>query len=371
LSCLSCSTAPPDNAGAATVTGRLLHHDGTPAADAPVVVEKEPKSGDLFGIFVSLGLACLSSPPAFAGCRSSHGRTAADGAFSVRLKTHSTQAVYDLVGGGSSGAAAVQARLKIPGDNQPTPDLELWEPAWSVTGPVPAARANWTPVAGLRASNVDYQLRFDANPARQDLTGPVWSFPASDRGVMFDGRVLEDIPVTATVTATLPNHQAPAPLLSLNWTAASLTPPLHPGPPPSRGKPCSGRSASGPAVPLTPCRLTDGDFGQPNFAQLAPPCPTTTSASAASACSQPQVRDLTVDLGSVRQVSLVVVRGCPFGCTIDVSGGPNAWVPVGQVDRASTSDNGLIKLPLALPARYVRVSSEPGGAGFVRELSAW
>lgn len=76
---------------------------------------------------------------------------------------------------------------------------------------------------------------------------------------------------------------------------------------------------------------------------------------------------MTVDLGSVRPVSLVVARGCL--CRLDTSEDGTEWRPFADLRAVDTST----RAPRATSARFVRATprSEGGDLSSLRELSVW
>ncbi|HUB07023.1 MAG TPA: hypothetical protein VMB50_08480, partial [Myxococcales bacterium] len=132
------------------------------------------------------------------------------------------------------------------------------------------------------------------------------------------------------------------------------------GPAPSRGAACFEEGQSGP-VALTPCTLTDGDFGTPVALQSC-------SGSACGASAPTLNNWAYVDLGASRPISLVVVRGTAAGVVVETSADATAWAALTQ-----TAQSRVFSLTASGSARYVRVrsASATGDVTGLAEISVW
>ena len=110
---------------------------------------------------------------------------------------------------------------------------------------------------------------------------------------------------------------------------------------------------------LTPCTLTDGDFGTA----------VTLQSCATSSCSAQTLNNWAyVDLGAARSISLVVVRGSVTGAVVESSLDANAWSAV-----SATPQSGVFEATGSGMARYVRVRADSATetiAGLT-EISVW
>jgi hypothetical protein len=123
------------------------------------------------------------------------------------------------------------------------------------------------------------------------------------------------------------------------------------GPPLSRGRPCT---AGAPAVPVTPCPFTDGNFVN----RLPRPATPITTTSAPGAVTP---ETATIDLGRPADVSLIVVRGC--ACQVERSTDGQTWTAVGRA-----SGYTVIAPSRVGPARFLRLT---GPLSDLHEVSVW
>src|SRR4051812_27051777 len=95
-----CESSQVDGSATATVSGRILRADGSPAAGVPVGLEREPTVGEVVtGLVIvplTLFTACLADPPP-ALCRGRSVKrttTAADGTYAIQLKGDDTRTFF-------------------------------------------------------------------------------------------------------------------------------------------------------------------------------------------------------------------------------------------------------------------------------------
>ena len=230
--------------------------------------------------------------------------------------------------------ASVTADFKIQRENLALPDLRRWQPAVTVA----AGHIGWDPPAPG-----SYQVVVEDGAGQL-----VWTFDSTRPSVSFDPRVLEDTAGKLTVSAVT-SAGAEGTTVTVRRQSARVDYRSAAGPPLSRGRPCA---AGAPAVPLTPCVLTDG-----NFANELPRPATTTTTSAGGAVPE----TATIDLGRSAEVSLIVVRGC--ACQVERSTDGQTWTAVGRstgYTAVSPSRTG--------PARFVRLT---GPLSDLHEVSVW
>jgi hypothetical protein len=116
------------------------------------------------------------------------------------------------------------------------------------------------------------------------------------------------------------------------------------GAPPSRSAPCAAVSASGTDAFKAPCALTSGDFGGTYTAGT-------------------NSTGVVIDLGQIRSLALVVVRGCSGQCPVAIGSDLSA------LQEVSTAAGEYWALAPARSARYVRVMGS--NVSLLRQISAW
>ncbi|HJV09351.1 MAG TPA: hypothetical protein VJ653_06705, partial [Acidimicrobiales bacterium] len=255
----ACETSKVDPSASVVVSGRVLAADGSPAAGAPVALEREPSVGEVLAGVVVIPLTfftvCLAQAVRICRGRSiDRTKTGPDGTYSFNLTgsdartTFGNAADFTVVTG--VAGASVTADFKIQTEVLQLPDL----PAWQPTVTVAAGRVAWTPqVPGEK------QVVFEDGGGQR-----VWTFDTSGAEVTFDPRILEDTAGQAAVVART-SAGAEGTSVSIRRQSPGVAYRSAAGPPVSRGRPCQ----------LTPCPLTDGDFTN---RLPAPPASTSTTA---------------------------------------------------------------------------------------------
>ena len=191
------------------------------------------------------------------------------------------------------------------------PELRFWEPEVKAG----RGRVEWEGLPDSGYGEGDgYQVLFEDGEGRQ-----VWQFRSGGTQLAYDPRILEDTRGGQTVVAQR-KDVAPGTTLELAYRSSQV-PFRGQGPPPSRGLPCSYAEEGSPPVTLYPCPLTDGDLF--SAARLPDPRPGP-SVQPGGTVAVPRTRSVTVDLGSVRNVSLVVLRGC--SCKLEASPDGRSWI---------------------------------------------
>lgn len=357
-----------DPSAAVHVNGRVLAADGTPAAGARVLMFKESDIGEVavgltFAIG-SLGVVCLTpvAPSVCAGARKV--TTGSDGGYSFDLHGSDTQgsianaSTFDITAlvpaAGGSGNVVSTVRFEIQRAELTVPDLRVWAASPGVSTSASELSVHWPglPRDGYGASPA-YTVRW-LDAATQQA---VWAVSNADSGVRADARVLEDRSGSVEVDA---DTTTPGPDTDFRFTYSSQ-PVAFRGPagaPPSRGDPCFAYGGDGRPVAVTPCHLTDGDLF--TFAGL--------QTGSCSGCTASTHSAAYIDLGRVRPVSLVIVRGGASFLLVEGSNDGQSWVAIGN------GTGGLVAVsPQAgTQARYVRVRSSTGlDLSALTEVSVW
>jgi len=358
-----CQSSHLDASAKVTLNGSLADADGRPAGGQHLVLIKEADVGELLAggaaIVASLGTVCLTSA-APAICRGAHTTTTApDGSFRIGgLSGSDTQgtlaqaSTFDLTAtlaraAGEAGGASVTDSFDFQTADLALPQMRVWHPQLTLTTSAGGVRLAWSALPGSGyGPNPDYTVRFTAPGGAQ-----VWSAPGRPPAADVDPRVLEDsrgnVLVEARTAGVAPG--TPVTTFERSQQLAYIGPA---GPPPSRGRPCFAQTAAGDTTPVTPCALTDGNL-TPGRGPRLPGGAVHTAAYVA--------------LGGVRPVSLVVVRGCAAGCTVETSGDAQSWTPLGD---ASGPVFAIGRSP-SLRAAFVRVRSTTNVDLGLDQISVW
>jgi hypothetical protein len=335
VGCAAGSTSGPVTSATPKVVGTLLGPDGAPAVGVTVGVSDEAGGpGSVTGILsigLSGGLVCLSGA-ARSICQPSsttvRATTDSRGRFGLALRPSSVERVLGVEaapGPGQSRGAEIAAVFTVGRSDVHFPPLRFWDPTPFGAG---------DPVG----------LHFDVAPTYAlswlDRGGEaVW---AANSPRTLDARILEDVDGTflaeATGSLTIKGRHV--------RVTFSNAPSPYRGPdgaPISRGQACAFDREE---VAAQPCPLTNGVLHAQSPCRSNGRCP-----SAA----------VVVDLGTVRSIGLVVVRGCG-GCGIATSTDERDWSTLGTV----AGPNAAFRA--AIEARYVRAQ---GAVGTLSQISAW
>lgn len=372
LPAAACAPSRLDPTAKVNVTGKAERGDGSSLAGSPAVMVKEPDLAEVLGgvliIAGTAGLACLSDTPPAICSRARKVSTDAGGGFAYQLTGQETQggvgeaSYFDLtvkgprVGKALDGPAHTE-RFVIQTEKLEVPVLRLWEPAV-------------TPMMG--ASTV--AVTFDAPPSGTKRTGIrfdvgnalVWEQDYQS-GVAIDARLLED--AQGGVAATAYSDEAgPGSVFEHQLRSAKMPYQGVAGAPPSRGARCLAVGASGVAIDLKPCPLTDGDFVK---AYQPPPDSGCKPDAAGHGCEGAKADvSVVVDLGAPRSASLVVVRGMWTNELLETSADGVTWAPA----VASHAGTAQANLPAGSLVRYARVRAQTAGdhiLGGLAEISVW
>jgi len=365
----SCTVSRVDPKANIEIDGTVQREGGRPVAGARVVLLREGDVGDVLLTITTLGTACLSPRDAPAICHNGRMRTTGStGGFRYTLKGSETQstfgfsAVLNLTTGldakpdeVSGSSTTYRFHVQTTALNLP---LRLWEPGLSARTGSFGARVSFPALPGaliprpLRAAP-HYSIDFARGSEN------VWTFTDVRPTTTFDPRLLEDSQGTVRVSAAAHDIHASAQLgddiaYILNGGSHGYESPV--GPPTSRGKTCSVFDSKGKSYPLSPCGLSDGEFGQ----KINPP----NVCSGKTSCTQPSFAGVVEDIGTVIPADLIVLRGCNISCRVETSADGRSWRAAGVAEDAEAA------LPLATrQTRYVRVLTS--FVGELTELSVW
>ncbi|HLT29980.1 MAG TPA: hypothetical protein VK013_08050 [Myxococcaceae bacterium] len=356
---------PEDNV---TVTGRATRQDGSALAGHSAVLVKEPDLGEVLtgftSIIGSIGLACLSED-APELCRSAR-RSTTDGSGNFRFEllgkdtqgsvgqaSHFNLAVRAPARSGAVAGASRTERFIIQSTELSTPELRLWEPQLTVSNDETEASVTF---GALPEGASEARVAFHVPGAL------LWS-EAYTSGATIDARLLEDAVGTVSIRTTTTGQRD-----EVSFEAQHVSELIaftgRAGAPPSRDASCIAVGDSGQPVVVESCAVTDGDFVTRFEAPADPGCqPDAEGAGCESARAD---RSLTVDLGSERAASLVVLRGLVGEVIAEHSVDGETW-------SAITLDGMVGELPAATSARYVRLRSKTDDAPVLSlaELSVW
>lgn len=357
------------------IAGRVVRQDGAPVANTRVVLTGELTPGEAIGGLVILSLsvllACLvDPPPAICTNRTRLAAAGPGGDFRYSLTGADAQSTFGFarsftlsaqLGPSRSGdevaGPASSESFKVQTGMLNLPDLRLWEPpglALALTaGGRDGSQVRWDSIADRYGGGTGYQVGF-----LNETGGLVWSIATNDNQARFDARVLEDARGSYGVTARR-TSRAEGTAVTFTYRSSLLRFAGRAGAPPSRGRGCQLTAGDGAPMRLTPCPLTDGEFARPlseSPAVAGSAVPTSTSTPGSS------LRTATIDLGSPRDVALVVVRGAGSS-TLEGSVDGRVWSTIG-----TALGDTAVSPPQPVRARYIRLS---GSVAELREVSVW
>jgi hypothetical protein len=364
-SCVSCRFSKVNPQATVMITGQALDASGRPLAGAPVHLFREADIGQLLlGSVVAigtLGLIC-TQPGSPAPCHSAHSATTdADGNYRFEIKGSDTQGLIGnvnsldvVVAAPGSGVTAPSTVLRFIADTTSVrlPPARLWNAAARVNQTPAQIRLGWNALSGGYGRSVSYSAELlDAH--QQSL----WAQSASNSSTVIDARLLEDqagAMAAASAHATV-SGGTNAGTVHASYLSARLPVRATAGAPPSRGRPCSAVTGTTtlPTTPQRVCPVTNGDLRSP--ARLV-------------GAQGQVVTGVVVDLGAVRPVHLVVVRGVAGQFVIELSSDGVRFQPV---DTALGSAVAFAP-PGAPTARYIRVRAPSGlDESLMVQVSVW
>ncbi len=364
-SCAACRFSKVNPQATVVITGRALDSAGHPFAAANVRLFREADLGQvLLGSVLAvgtLGLVC-ALPGAPAPCNSAHvATTDANGGYRFELKGSDTQGLIGevnnldvVIGAPGSGPTAPSTVLRFIAETTSVslPPARIWSAGARVEQTAAQIRLGWDALPSTDGGSVRYSAQlYDAH--QQTL----WTQAAGASSTAIDARVLEDYSGASTAVtayATVPGS-ANAGTVHASYLSARL--PVHPtaGAPPSRHRPCAAVTGSTtlPTTPQRVCPVTNGNLVAP--ARLV-------------GAKAQIVSGVVVDLGTVRPVHLIVVRGMAGQFVIEVSSDGRQFRPLG-----TQLGSAVAFAPPGSPAaRYVRVRAPSGlDESLMSQISIW
>lgn len=331
---VSCTTPPttecwdsvdnprPEKGSTVTITGRVERADGA-VATGQVLLEKPPSASELAAAAFTAGLSCLQ-PSATIDCSDYTRLALSEGAFSTTVPEADTRGTFGdrpfflyagAQGAGSLAGASVAVQAYFRQQPVALPLLRLWEPTFTTS-----ASGMELTVAGSEPAALGCMTRSSHELQFRSARGLLWS----QAGGPVDLRVLEDDAVALSGLAHFKSEFTRA-VSSVWFRSGEVTVQGTAGRPPSRGASC----ALGTQPQSSSCALTDGAL-------------TTTVVNDGAA---------TIDLGAVRTLALIVVRGALTSATLEGSTDGASWTPL-----ASGLSGAFVAAPSTASARFVRLS---------------
>lgn len=362
---IACGTSNVANDADVVVQGTLLYPDGSPAVAVTVGLLKEPGVVDalveLAATVSTVGLICLTQSVSI--CKGARKvTTGADGKYSFTMRGNDSKTMLGNPSGFLVSAAmpdngpSVQTRFEITQAMVEVPATTFWQPAsLEVAADRTNIRYSWTEIANVKKPAYATVISSGETEVWQQESGP---------SGQLDARVAEDVRgqfravATATVEGSGTKFTTAHHSQRKDLQAAA-------GPALSRGETCAVAGQSGP-VAVSPCVLTDGNFGGQFPTQHCAPASPTPSPSSAPCPANTWV---SVDLGASRQLSAVLLHGLHAGSEVIVesSSDGSQWTQRGKVKATS-----YVRLAFApAQARHVRVRAADGTIYALRELSVW
>ncbi len=360
-------TAPGQGDGAPAigqlvVTGRLLAADGTPLAARPMLLSRELLLRDVIadGLlaagsgFITL-LSCFDPEGSVINaCRPGTftATTDASGGFALRLSADERLSALGgerdfAVDAAVPGGGGVRAVFPVDSALVDVPDLSVWDAAAAVSADSAAQRVTWAALPAPVASQIEYAVTFTDAGRGLRLTRTSSGVEAA-----VDARLLEDS--TGVLELAAQGTSTPAPAVALSWAAAPFAYAGSAGAPPSRGAGCTVSVETLSDAGAAGCWLTDGTFDD-SFPGERPRQCVAEADSALRRCATAAVTRTVVDLETVQDVGLVVLRGGCNGCRVEVSEDGVAWRQV-DADVDGSGGERLLRPAPGTRARLVRLS---------------
>jgi hypothetical protein len=350
--------SPIEDDAEVRISTTVVGTDGRPAEGAEVVLGAGATLSDLlaFSCGPLLGL-CLPDGDERSEAVDEQGRAVFDlrGSDTKTLlggkRTLSMSVAQPRRAEGSLGRGAAVALFEVESEQVALGSLVLWDTRLEVDGEGRSRSVVMGPLPP-RATTASLVV--------EDAQGNLLvTVDGVKDGSPFDGRLLEDVPGRAAVQVDGSLEGAEAVL----WRSSVW--PVQGGlAPPSRGAACVRRDRSGAATVTRACGLTDGDL-LTQGPRAKEDCGGLTG-TALTTCRDVSSRT-EVDLGSVRSVELVVLRGSAFAVPVEVSSDGRTWRPFGRRPPAAAPPAGVQVLRGAQQVRYLRWA----GGEDLTEVSAW
>lgn len=351
------------------IRGQVVHQDGSPVGGADTVLVKEIGVDEFLSgattVMTTWGFACVAHADVDPCGEYAHRATTdGGGAFRFALRgadvqsgfgTASTMTATAAAPGddGERAGAATSLSFLVQREALELPILHLWEPDIAIEQADGQLTVDWPTLPEGYPADASYEAVFVDARGR-----PVWAL--SDAGSTIDVRVLEDVRGGVAVQATT---ETSVDDLDADIAFRSGQHPVEgPGAPPSRGASCSATDGDRVQV-VAPCPLTDGDLATLADVDIDD-CP-----EGRTPCPAPADSSVVIDLGSERDLSLLVLRGDEDDVVVDVSGDGRTWAQLLSVEMTGTSV--AVGLPPGTTARAVRLRGDSGDIGQFAEISLW
>lgn len=350
--------SPVDDDAVITVSSRVVDSAGRGVDGAEVRLGSVGALSDLLG-FVCLPVTFCSRDGA-----SKELRSGADGAVEVTATGSETKT---LLGGkrlltlgaaspalpvGALGRGGVEAAFEVESEQVRLGALPLWEPTVTVGGSGVGRRVGFGSLPGGGAG---------ADLVVTDAGGSVVArIGGVKEGSALDGRLLEDLAVRAAVVVAGDLEGAQG----VQWRSPTwpVTGQLRP---PSRGAACVRVDRDARATVTRDCGLTDGDL-RTQGPRAADDC-ARLAAEPLALCRE-RVATTTLDLGAVRAVELVVLRGSTRRVGLEVSADGRSWRGFGPQAQLTDPDPGGFQVVRGKDrVRYLRWAD----AEDLVEVTAW
>lgn len=365
--CGTPSEVDPDST--VEIRGQVVHQDGSPVGGADAVLVKEIGVDEFLSgattVVTTWGFACVAEADVDPCGEYAHRATTdGDGAFRFELRGADVQSGFRTAStmtataaapadDGERAGAATSSSFLVQREALELPTLHLWEPDIAIEQAEGQLTVDWPTLPEGYPADASYEAVFVDAQGR-----PVWGL--SDAGSRIDARVLEDVRGGVAVQATA---ETSVDDLDADIAFRSGQHPVEgPGAPPSRGASCSATAGERTQV-VAPCPLTDGDLATLADVDIDD-CP-----EGQSPCPTPADSAVVIDLGSERDLGLLVLRGDEDDVVVDVSADGRTWVQLLSIEMAGT--RVAVGLPPGTTARAVRLRGESGDIGQFAEVSLW
>lgn len=403
LAACTVSPAPPELAEeevteaevAADIRGSAKRRGGKPLRDARVQVINT--TADAFRVADdrggSVAMVCLQGNDLDGSCEEFGAAGTLDEKGRFRVALTEDQLDKGLLDSSPTAQAAVAAPGKAKGllgavtsfafdVDQPRiklPRVELWDPE------VPVRRRNGLIAVDppllpkrLGRSRLSPEVVFGGRDGHvvwishpDDLLSHFWSdtrnAPLFESGEAppIDPRVLEDAAAWVAAQMFIDVQDSPF-KAELHYRSAQQRV-KGPGPPPSRGAACAVVTPKLRPIPSDPCPMTDGDF----LSGLNPTSEAEQGQCRRKKCDRDELSEraaVVLDLGSPRDLSLIVVRTWNEDLVLHASVDAKEWTRVARFN--TRSGQAVVAPGPGTRARYLRLRSDLG-AGHVNEISVW
>lgn len=360
ISAAACSFSSVDSDAPVHITGRALDSGGQGLAGTQVLLFKQADIGEvLFGAVLAVGslstVCFLPDPPAL--CRKARSATtdsAGNYEFDLTGKdtqgTLGTASTLNVVFAATDGTSSTTVSFVAEDEEISLPPARLWKSKPRVTTNAGSFQLRWSPLPAAAGANPTYS----AQAYEGDQTSPLWTQSADGSSAEIDQRILEGAAGTVSASArTDLSGASGAGQVRASYLSKRLKVKSSSGTPASRGRPCAAVTGTAPArdARFTRCAATDGELNTPAHLKAA----------------GKTVTGVTVDLGSARQVDLVVARGFSGQVVVEVSEDGKTYRIV-----ATSTGTVAVDVPGSPRARFVRLRSPSGlDESLSAELSVW